>query len=102
MNKAKELKKIKDQFKEMVAYVIDTKNIEVIDNYTETFLQIHKDGIAKLERECDERMNHKTLEDVKEGLNKLPKYSHSLESIETIGYMVRLSDVEKFLEREKL
>lgn len=47
-------------------------------------------------------MNHKTLEDVKELMHKLPKYSHSFESIKTVGYMVRLSDVDKFIAKLKL
>ena len=50
----KELEKVKKQFREMVAYCMDTKDSEVIYNYTETFLEIYKEGIAKLEKERDE------------------------------------------------
>jgi len=50
----KELEKIKAKFREMVAYCMDTNNSEIVDNYTETFLEIYKEGVAKIEKERDE------------------------------------------------
>lgn len=52
----KELEKIKAKFREMVAYCMDTKDSEVVDNYTETFLAIYKEGVAKIEKEQKEEL----------------------------------------------
>ena len=49
----KQLEKVKGQFREMVAYCMDTKDSEIIDNYTETFLEIYKQHSLKLEKERD-------------------------------------------------
>lgn len=49
--KAMKESKIKRALWEMVAHIMDTTDLETIDNYTETFFQIHKGGIGAIEKE---------------------------------------------------
>lgn len=49
-----EIEKAKEQFREMVAYIIDTDDPDAIEGYTETFLDIHKAHCLTLESKVDE------------------------------------------------
>jgi len=55
--------KIKARFKEMVTYCMDTKDGEVIDNYTETFLTIYKEGVAEYKKDVDELVESIAFQD---------------------------------------
>ena len=91
----KELEKVKKQFREMVAYVMDTKGDEVIANYTETFLEIYKNGVAKLESERIEAQQElQTLKDAVRALFEQWESQMTLPSAPTIEEMEKNGVIE--------